>query len=162
MEVLVHASEFDQGTEHIAQAVRAPLDRLSLFLTGEYGGPMRHLWIHLELVPARADEREPFAFRFQRRVAPPRELKPLSATEHFNVGHFSVRPDYFVLARVSLSDVPCYLMTVIYDATSVLEKRKQLKGFDAKAFRNRFARFLQESGCAANNALQRTCEDARR
>jgi hypothetical protein len=154
MEVQIDASESDQGTHHIAEAVRPHLDKLSLALSGEYGGPMEHLWIHLELMPSRTDIHEPFPFRFQKRVAPPRELKPLGATERFNVGHFSVRPDYFALARVPLADVPCYLMAVVYDATGTLESRKQLSGFNARAFRERFAQFLRASGCAANNSLE--------
>ena len=153
MEVRIDASESDQGTHHIAEVVRPHLDKLSNSLTGEYGGPMEHLWIHLELLPLRADLREPFAFRFQKRVAPPRELELLGATEHFNVGHFSVRPDYLELARVPLPDVPCYVMSAVYEATSTLEKRKQLEGFDVQAFRQKFAEFLKASGCTANKPL---------
>lgn len=64
MEVLIYASESDQGTHHIAEAVRPHLNMLSDALTGEYGGPMEHLCIDLELSPARADQRAPFPFRF--------------------------------------------------------------------------------------------------
>jgi hypothetical protein len=125
------------------------LDRLSAALTGEYGGPMEHLWIELELVPGRADEREPWPFRFQKRVAPRgRDLELLGAIEHFNVGHFSVRPDFFELARVPLPDVPCYLMRLVYEATTTLENRKQLIGFDVQTFRERFARYLEENASA--------------
>ncbi len=159
MDVLISASESDQGTHHIAQAVRPHLDKLSQALSGQYGGPMAHLWIHLELLPRRADARKPFPFRFQKRIAPPRELKPLGAREHFNVGHLSVRPDYHELAQVPISDVPCYLMTLVYQATITLENRKQLSGFDSCAFRQRFAQFLNVSGCAANNSLE---SDARK
>ena len=149
MQVSIGAAETDQGMHHITEVVWPHLDRLSAALSGEYGGPMEHLWIALELVPGRADERDPWPFRFQKRVAPQgRDLKRLGATEHFNVGHFSVRPDFFELARVPLPDVPCYLMRLVYEATRTLEKRKQLEGFDVQAFRAKFAQYLEASECA--------------
>jgi hypothetical protein len=149
MRVSIGAAETDQGMFHITEGVWPHLDRLSAALTGEYGGPMEHLWIELELVPGRADQREPLPFRFQKRVAPRgRDLRLLGATEQFNVGHFSVRPDFFELARISLPHVPCYLMRLVYEATRTLEKRRQLKGFDVQAFRQRFAQYLEENACA--------------
>jgi hypothetical protein len=148
MQVQISSPESDQGTHHIAETVRPHLARLSDFLAGEYGGPMEHLWVDLELIPGRADVRGAFSFRFQKRVAPSRDLKSLGAKEQFNVGHFSVRPDYFALAQIAPEEVPCYLMRVVYDATMTLEKKRQLKGFDAGAFRRKFAQFLEENGCA--------------
>jgi hypothetical protein len=117
MEVKVAVGKADQGTLHIADVIQPHLAELSRFLSGEYGGPMAHLWIDLELHPADADRREPFAFRFQKRVAVARELKALGVQEHFNVGHFGVRPDYFALAAVPLPEVPRYLLRLIYDGS---------------------------------------------
>jgi hypothetical protein len=67
MEVRVTAAKSDHGTEHIADLVRPHLDKLSRFLSGDYGGNMEHLWIDLELCPLDADRRDPFPFRFQSR-----------------------------------------------------------------------------------------------
>lgn len=162
MNVKVSASKSDQGTEHIAEVIRPYLDELSRTLSGEYGGAMEHLWIDLELSPGDADVRERFPFRFQKRVAAPRALSALGAKEHLNVGHFSVRPDYFDLARVPMSDVGCYLMQLIYEATTTLQKGKQIGDFDTQKFRDKFAAFIVEAGCAANKPLQPiTREDAR-
>jgi hypothetical protein len=152
MEVLVVAAKSDQGTQHIADLVRPHLDELSRFLSGEYGGSMEHLWIDLELCPADADRRDPFSFRFQKKVSPPRELKALGAKAHFHVGHFSVRPDYFELARVPMSAVYCHLARLIYEATKTLQNRKQIGDFDVSLFRARFAALLEAAGCTANES----------
>ena len=162
MNVQISAPKSDQGTEHIAAMIRPHLAELSRALSGEYGGIMEHLWIDLELCPGDADRRDAFCFRFQKRVAPQRSFLALGAQEHFNVGHFSVRPDYFDLARVPMSDVVCYLTKLIYEGTETLGQRQQIGNFDVRAFREKFAAFLSESGCTANKQLQpSTREDAR-
>ena len=150
MDVLVSASKSDQGTEHLAALVRQPLDELSSALSGDYGGPMAHLWIDLELCPGDADVRPPFPFRLQKRVRTPRELRSLGDKEFFNVGNYSVRPDYFELARTPLDDVPCYLMTLLYESTKSLYGKRQLQGFDVESFRRRFADALAARGCMKN------------
>lgn len=48
--------------------------------------------------------------------------------------------------------VPCYLARLIYEATKILENRKQIGDFDLGAFRARFARFLEAKGCTANES----------
>ena len=72
-------------------------------------------------------------------------LRQFGMKEHFNVGHFGVRPDYFDLARVPMSDVVCYLRKLIYEATGTLEKRRHA-----------------ESGCTADKPLQPIARDPRR
>jgi hypothetical protein len=146
MEVLVGATKFDQGTEHLAALIRSHLEELSTALSGEYGGPMDHLWIELELSPGNADVRPAFPFRFQKRVRTPRELRAFGEREFFNVGNYSVRPDYCELARVPLDDVPCYLMSLLYESTECLRGKRQLKGFDVESFRERFAHALAARG----------------
>jgi len=37
-------------------------------LSGEYGGPMEHVWIALELCTNDADVRPPFPYRLQKRI----------------------------------------------------------------------------------------------
>lgn len=150
MEVLVSASKSDHGTEHLAALVRPHLDELSPALSGNYGGPMAHLWIDLELCPGDADVRPPLPFRLQKRVRTPRKLRALEDKEFFNVGNYSVRPDYFELARTPLDDVPCYLMTLLYESTKSLYGKRQLKGFDVESFRRRFADALAARGCMKN------------
>src|SRR5262245_12250874 len=137
MEVVISAPKQDQGTAHIAEAVREPLRRLSAALSGEYGGTIEHLWIELELVPGDADRRAPWSFRFQKRVAPRPISSGLPKIEYHNVGHYSIRPDYFALAKISPENVSCYLMDLIYESTAALEnKRRQLGAFDVAAFRS--------------------------
>ena len=150
MDVLISASKSDQGTEHLAGLVRPHLDTLSSMLSGEYGGPMNHLWIDLELCPVVADRRPAFAFRFQKRVVTPRELRAFGTQEFCNVGHYSVRPDYYKLAQVPLDDVACYLMRLVFDSTESLAGKRQLKGFDLGLFRERFATALATQRCAQN------------
>ena len=148
MDVLISASRIDQGTEHLAALVRPHLDGLNSTLSGQYGGPMNHLWIELELSPGHADYRPAFAFRFQKRVVTPKEMRAFGTQEFFNVGHYSVRPDYFELARVPLDDVRCYLLRLVFDSTESLSGKRQLKGFDLGLFRQRFAAALATRGCA--------------
>jgi hypothetical protein len=132
----------DQGTEHLAEAVRPYLERASAYLSRDYGGLMEHLWIDLEMSPIRADIRPAWSFRFQRRVSLARSAKqfglPVLSDEDDpkNVGHFSVRPDYFKLAEVPLDNVHDFLLRLVYDEAVVLEKRSRgLGGFDARSFR---------------------------
>jgi len=74
MNVSINASKSDQGTEHLAASIRPHLDAVSSILSGEYGGPIDHLWTDLELSPGDADRRPAFPFRFQRRVTASREM----------------------------------------------------------------------------------------
>lgn len=63
----------------------------------------------------------------------------------FNVGHYSVRPDFFELLQVS--DVVAYALQLIYDSTTVLiDRQKKLGGFDALKFRLDFLKGCQKLG----------------
>jgi len=142
----------DQGTAHIADQVQPHLEQLSERLCQGYSGFMEHLWIDLELCPSSADHRPQRTFRFQKRVAPMNNLKrlglpvPLNAVDLTNVGHFSVRPDYFELAQVPLSDVSPYLLNVIHRESTVLERKSaRLGGFNAKAFRQDISSYIEEN-----------------
>jgi hypothetical protein len=54
-----------------------------------------------------------------------------------NVGHYSIRPDYFALAKIAPENVSRYFMELIYESTVVLENRqRQLGAFDVAAFRS--------------------------
>lgn len=142
LDCVISISATDQGTEHLAEAVRPYLEIASAYLCRDYGGLMEHLWIDLEMSPGRADMRPAWSFRFQRQVSLARSAKqfglpvPSGANDPKNVGHFSVRPDYFKLAEVPLDNVPGFLLRLVYDESAVLEKRsRRLGGFDAKSFR---------------------------
>ncbi len=145
MQVQINAAKHDQGTEHIAEVVRPTLEALSLRLSGEYGGPMEHLWIDFELCPSDADHRPAWNFRFQKRVAPPRELAAFKPPHYLNVGHYSVRPDYFVLAQTDLQRIPAYVAGLLYESTRALNgRRRTLGAFDVDLFRTRFEQALRE------------------
>lgn len=150
MDVLIGASKSDLGTEHLAALVRPHLDELSSSLSGDYGGPVVHLWIDLELCPGDAGMRPAFPFRLQKRVRTPTELRSLGDEQFFNVGNYSVRPDYFELARIPLDDMPCCLMTLLYESTRSLCGKRQLKDFDVESFLRRFAGVPAARGCTKN------------
>jgi hypothetical protein len=103
---------------------------------------MHHLWIDVEMCPAHGDRRPSWPFRFQQRVSRANSAKSLglptlkAAPDATNVGHLSVRPDYFELAKVDLPDVPAHLIELIPREAAILEqKSSRLGGFDAKGFR---------------------------
>jgi hypothetical protein len=48
MKLDFHASICDESTRSLADALRPLFDKLSEQLSGEYGGPMEHLWIDIE------------------------------------------------------------------------------------------------------------------
>ena len=158
MKVRLNASICEESTSNIADALVEPFDTLSQELSGEYGGTMEHLWIDFELSPTGADDRPPYSFRFQRKVGgkTPDRITGLPRTVHENVGHYSVRPDYFDLLAVSQDSVVLYVLQLVYDSTAILlEKQKRLGGFDAQSFRANFLASCRARGYgihAASNA----------
>jgi hypothetical protein len=146
---VIGIGETDQGTEHLAEAVRPYLELASAYVSRDYGGWMEHLWIDLEMSPGRADSRSAWSFRFQHRVSLARSARqwglpaPSGGDEPKNVGHFSVRPDYFKLAQILPDHVPAFLLRLVYDQSAVLEKKSRLLGgFDAKSFRRDLLEYL--------------------
>jgi hypothetical protein len=141
MEVGIHANVYDRATAKVAEALHKPFDELSKRLQGQYGGAMEHLFIDLELVEshARPDGKERFPFRFQKRVSGHSRFGLPAIPDSFNVGHLSVRPDFHLLTLLSTEQVVPYVLSLIYESTSILlEKQKKLGGFDAVIFRNNF------------------------
>jgi hypothetical protein len=131
MEVLIRDGGCDQGTAHIADAVRADFEAISKSLSRDFGAGLEHLWITVELIPGAADRRPPFPFRFQKIVKPSAGLLPKTVIERLNippahnVGSLSVRPDYFELAKVPPEKLSSYLLQLAYESTAVLEKRQR-------------------------------------
>lgn len=152
MECSIGIDAVDQGTAHIADQVRPHLEQLSARLSKNYGGLMERLWISLELCPTRADQRRPWAFRFQKHVSRLNSAKRLGlpvapdAFDPTNVGHFSVRPDFLELAKVPLHLVNAYLLEAIHKDSVVLEEKSpRLGGFDAQAFRQDILTYIDEN-----------------
>ena len=141
MEVGIHANMCDQATSPAAKALHTPFRQLSALLQGEYGGVIEHLWIDLELIEshARTDGTQRWPFRFRKRVSgrsPPFGLPPVP--DKFNVGHYSVRPDFQLIASLPSEQVIPYALSLIYDSTAVLIENRKIWGFDACLFRNKF------------------------
>jgi hypothetical protein len=138
MQVGLHANMCDQATSDLASALSPVFRDLSNRLAGEYGGMMEHLWIDLELIEhhARVDGGPRHPFRFQKRVSGRSRFGLPPQPDSFNVGHFSVRPDFFRLKALSIDQAIPYVLQLIYDGTAVLiGKGKRLGGFDAPLFR---------------------------
>lgn len=149
MKVGIHANMCDEATGHLPGLLRQTLNKLSARLQGNYGGTIEHLWIDLELIEshARVDGRPAHSFRFAKRVSgrAPFGLPP--SPDSFNVGHYSVRPDFHRIASLAGKDAISYALSLIYDSTTILlEKRKKLGGFDADRFRVRFLEVCRSIG----------------
>lgn len=145
MKVAIYANMFDQALCTVAEALQAPLQTLSTLLEGDYGGLMDHLWIDFELLEshARPDGNPLHSFRFAKRVSGRSHFGLPRMPDSYNVGHYSVRPDFYRLETLPTSQALLYSLSLIYNSTRVLiKKRKRLGGFDAERFR---ARFLE--GC---------------
>jgi hypothetical protein len=152
VEVRIGARSFDQGTAHIFWSVEPELKAVSTFLSRDYGSDVAHLWIDLELCPVEADKRPPWSLRFQKRVKPKPSVTGIPVEACYNVAHYSVRPDYFALARVPMESVKLYLLNLIYDSTAVLErKRHRFPNFNVTAFRKDFLGYLNERGRAGES-----------
>lgn len=149
MEVGIHANVCDQSTSHVAKALRGPFAELGARLSGDYGGVMEHLWIDLELVESRAKEdgKSRFPFRFQKRVSGHSRLGLPAIPDRFNAGHYSVRPDFRVITSLPNEPLIQYVLSLIYDSTSLLiEKHKKLGGFNATLFRSNFVQACKSLG----------------
>ncbi len=139
MKVGLHANMSDSDTHKIAAELHIPFRTIAKSLSGEYGGLMEHLWIDFELIRSHAERRAPFSFRFQKRVSGKDRLTGIDHPDQYNVGHYSVRPDFDLLLRVPLAEVAGYALQLIHESTAVLlTKAKKLGGFDAELFRSRF------------------------
>jgi hypothetical protein len=149
MEVGIHANMSDQVTSKVADALRPVFRKLSTRLNGEYGGLMEHLWIDMELIEshAKADGSPRHPFRFQKRVSGRSHFGGPPIEDRFNAGHFSVRPDFALIASLPLEQAIGYGLSLIYKASEVLkDKQKKLGGFNAELFRTRFQEECQNLG----------------
>lgn len=149
MEVRFHANMCDSSTSHVASALHTPFRSLGQCLSGPYGGAIEHLWIDLELIEdhARADGTCRHPFRFQKRVSGRSHFGLPRTEDHLNVGHYSVRPDFSVIASLPPERLMPYVLSLIYGSTAILiDKQKKLGGFDAALFRSKFLEACQHLG----------------
>lgn len=149
MKTRFHANICDTKTRHIASAMHTPFRFLSEYLSDEYGGAMEHLWIDLELIEehARLDGKCKHPFKFQKRVSGRSHFGLPPTQDDLNVGHYSVRSDFQVIASLSDEQLLPYVLSLFYDSTAVLlDKQKKLGGFDAVLFRNRFLESCEQLG----------------
>jgi len=162
MQVKIDAYE-SQGDGRIKDILNPVFEALSQKLSGEYGGPMEQLWIDFEILPADAEQRGPFSFRFQKRVAPPRWMADAFDTKpEFNVGHYSLRVDYAALRELDHylvyeehdpKEIISYAARLLYESTQTLGGRKRALGaFDVDTFRARFIQALRELGIAIDQS----------
>ena len=145
LKVAFHANIMDASTERAAHAVSDHLERFEKALNRDYGGVMEHLWIDLELI----ESHKSWPFRFQKKVG-----TPASYTEFYsyNVGHYSVRPDFEKLRGLSEKESICsYIFELLYDSTQILvDRQKNIGDFDATAFRFDFLSACKEQGYCTN------------
>ena len=147
MELSLHPNICDSDTVKFSEVLLEPFEALSKELSNDYGGTIEHLWIDLELSKFGIESRPPRAFRFQKRVSGNSNLTGIKQPDKFNVGHYSVRPDFEFLDKLSADESIEYAIALIYKSTSVLlEKTKKLKGFNAERFRENFLSVCIDKG----------------
>lgn len=141
MKVGIHANICDMDTQEIAFSLHEPLEALSSALEGDYCGPMEHLWIDLELIEGRCrpDGTQRYPFRFQKRVSGRSHFGLPPSDDKFNVGHYSVRPDFQLLKSLAGDEAVAYVLSIIYESTaSLFEKRKKIGEFDVSLFQSKY------------------------
>lgn len=149
MQFGIHANVYDQSTSNIAKILQPIFRELGNQLEGEYGGVMEHLWVDLELVEcwSREDGKSRHPFRFQKRVSGRSRFGFPPSPDSYNVGHFSVRPDYAFLASLPTEQITPYILSLIHKNSAVLlDKKKKLGSFNAEMFRLKFLQECQALG----------------
>lgn len=141
LKVAFHANTVEQSTIRVADVIRNHLATFEKELSKDYGGSMEYLWIDLELI----EHWDSWPFRFQKRVATPASYMEFYS---YNVGHYSVKPDFQKLRELSSEQSICsYIFKLLYESTQILvDKQKNLNGFDASAFRFDFLSACENSG----------------
>lgn len=139
-----HANMYEPKTEKIGGIIEPFFPKIEEALRQDYGGVMEHLWLDLVLI----EHHEPLNFRFQKRVGI-QDISMTSVAEYFyNVGHYSVKPDFERLTTLTNEAEICrYIFGLWYDSMAILEKKsKSLGGFDAKKFRSDFKSACENLG----------------
>ncbi len=143
VEFRVHA--YVSSPERVCHAVRDLFDKLGEAMSNDYGGDIEHLWISLELVEDHVTNGKSWPFRFQKRV-PLSEFLP-GEEYSYNVGSYSVAPDFEKLKTLPDELICDYVLNLVYRSTQVLiNKQKKLGDFDAVRFRSDFVAVCDELG----------------
>lgn len=130
------ANMYELKTEKVVKAVRDIFPKIEADLHLDYGGKMEHLWIDLVLV----EGHKPFNFRFQKRVGVKNISNTATANYYYNVGHYSVKPDFKIIKTLnSKTEICAYIFELLHQSMEILEKKnKSLGDFNAKKFREDF------------------------
>lgn len=146
MEVGIHANMCDNKTQNIMKMIQPSIRELSKKLTGEYGGLMEHLWIDIELVEShcKEDGSARFPFRFQKRVSGKAPFGLPPQPDNYNVGHFSVRPDFSYIKQLNEDEITNYFIKLVYKSLDLLKNKKQLSGFNLDMFKNKYLETCKE------------------
>ena len=153
MKVGIQANRYDRPNMKIAKALQPVFRNLADRLSGEYGGIIEHLWIDFELSEMTIETfgKPPKPFRFQKRVSGHSRFGLPAIPDSYNVGHYSVCPDFDKLREYSINQCIEYGVRLIYESTEVLiEKQKRLGGFDASKFREHFKFLIKDLGFDLN------------
>lgn len=156
MEVLINANICDMSTIKLSEELRDVFAKIAKQVSGNYGGEIEHLWIDLELseMSVQAFGKPPKPFRYQKRVSGASRMGLPVIPDSFNVGHYSVRPDFEVLKQNTIEQSISYIVGLVYKSTEVLlTKQKKLGGFDAASFRNNLFSVCTSSGFTIYNEL---------
>lgn len=146
IETSFRANMYELSTQRIVNVVQEPFDKLSKKLSNDYGGNIEHLWIDLELVESHLEKGKAWPFRFQKRVTlsgfgiPRKEY-------NYNVGHYSVVPDFEKLKTLPEESICDYVLKLIYESIQILvDKKKKLENFRVEQFRVDFIKACNELG----------------
>jgi len=156
MNVQIDASQSDSTTTKLAEELREAFTKIESQLSGNYGGVIEHLWIDLELseMSVLAFGRPPKSFRFQKKVSGGSRMGLPAIPDSFNVGHYSVRPDFEVLKQSTIEQSINYIIGLVYKSTEILlSKQKKLGGFDTANFRSDFSAVCKDLGFTTSNEI---------
>ena len=88
---------------------------------------------------AKPDGKPRYPFRYTKRVSGRSSFGLPQAPDNFNVGHFSVRPDFQRLFSIANEGLTIYCLNLIYKELEVLKtKEKKLGGFNSELFRKKY------------------------
>ena len=136
LDVSLHANIYNSETKIAAKLLQEPFEKLSNVLSNDYNGNIEHLWIDLELIESDLVERKKWAFRFQKRVSIPTSFKE---NYSYNVGHYSVKPDFEKLKQLTADEICNYILQLVYNSTKTLStNKKKLEDFNVEQFRHDF------------------------
>ncbi len=156
MKVLINANICDSSTVELAKELRREFSKIAEKLSGDYGGSIENLWIDLELseMSMLAFGKPPKPFRYQKRVSGASRMGLPAVPDSYNVGHYSVRPDFEFIKKSTIEQNINYIVGLIYNSTEVLlSKQKKLGGFDATRFRGAFSSACVSLGYRINGEI---------